>query len=297
MAAQLEPSQTPKRTKTKKSPMHYAANLPRYVGQLVILGWVAFTIIIIGWIFIASVSTTKEIFTNNLLDSGLHFENYAKVFKQHNIGKYFLNSAIYTAGGCIGALVLAAPAAYALSNFTFKGKRIIETAYQTTMGIPSIMLMVPLFMLITSFNLSGSTFTLIFLYICISIPFTMFYLTGFFSTLPHDLLEAALIDGCSHIKSFWRIILPLAKPGIATVTIFNFIGLWNEYMWALIFANTSDKRSLALGLQSIVEGMTYSGDWAGLFAAVVIVIVPTIIVYAFLSEKIMGSTTEGAVKG
>lgn len=270
---------------------------PKYVGQLLIVLWVVFTIVILGWIVVASLSTTKEIFQNDLLGSGFHWENYKKVFLQHNIFRYFLNSAIYTVSGCVGAIVLAAPAAYALSNFEFRGKRIITTAYASTMGIPGIMMMVPLFMVISQLKLSNSIFTLIGIYIFTSIPFTMFYLTGFFSTIPKELIESALIDGCSHIKAFWKVIIPLAKPGIATVTIFNFIGLWNEYIWALIFANTAEKRSLALGLQAVIQGMTYSGDWAGLFAAVVIVVVPTIIMYALLSEKIMGGTTEGAVKG
>ena len=128
-------------------------------------------------------------------------------------------------------------------------------------------------------------------------PFTFFYLLGFFSTVPNEIQEAALIDGCSHAKAFWKVILPLGKPGIVSVTIFNFVGLWNEYTWALIFANNSRRRTLALGLQAIVDGMRYSGDWGALFAAVVLVFLPTFLMFIFLSEKIMGGITAGAVKG
>lgn len=292
---QITPPNKP--VKSKKTIADRLGALPKYIGQLCVVLWVVFTIVVIGWIVLASLSTTKEIFGGKLLQSGLHWENYTKVFDKYNVGRYFVNSAIYTVGGCIGAVLLAAPAAFVISNFKFRGKKLIETAYATTMGLPGMMLMVPLFMLVSSLKMTESVFTLIIIYIAVSVPFTMFYLTGFFATIPSDLIEAALIDGCTHIKTFWKVILPLAKPGIVTVTIFNFIGIWNEYIWALIFASTEEKRSLALGLQAMIQGMTYTGDWAGIFAAVIIVLIPTILMYALLSEKIMGGTTDGAVKG
>jgi len=165
------------------------------------------------------------------------------------------------------------------------------------MGIPGVMLMIPIYMIIGKLNLTKNIWVLMLIYICISIPFTVFFLSSFFSTIPKEIQESALVEGCSHVKAFWKVIFPLAQPGLITVTIFNFIGLWNEYMWALIFANSSQKRTLALGLQAIVESMRYSGDWSGLFAAVVIVFVPTFILFIFLSNKIMGGITSGAVKG
>lgn len=269
----------------------------KYFGYLIVALWIAFTVAAIGWIFIASFSTTKEIFSNQQLRSGLHFENYIKIFSKHNILLYFGNSLLYTSIGCIGAIIVSAPASYALANYVFKGRRAIQTAYASTMGIPGVMLMIPLYMLFGQLNLTKNIAVLILIYICISVPFTVFFLSSFFSTIPKEIQESALVEGCTHTKAFWKVIFPLAQPGIITVTIFNFIGLWNEYMWALIFANSSTKRTLALGLQAIVESMRYSGDWAGLFAAVVIVIVPTFILFIFLSDKIMGGITSGAVKG
>jgi N-acetylglucosamine transport system permease protein len=272
-------------------------NYLNIIGRAIIVLWVAFILVAIGWVIGASLSTTKEIFSDRVLNSGLHFNNYARVFRTYNVFKYFFNSMLYTSLACIGVMVLVAPASYVLANYSFPGKKIIRGAYVTTMGIPGIMLMIPLFMVISKLGLNKTPFALVIIYTCISVPFTVFYLFGFFSSLPKSIQEAGLIDGCSHIKAFWKVVFPLAQPGIITVTIFNFICLWNEYIWALIFANTDNRRTLSLGLQAIVDGMRYSGDWSGLFASVVIVFVPTFIIYIFLSEKIMTGITGGAVKG
>lgn len=267
------------------------------IGKTLVVLWVAFTIVAIGWIVLASLSTTREIFSNDLLSTGLHFENYIKVFEKHHLLRYFGNSLLYTVVGCVGVIFLAAPASYVLANYAFKGRRAVQMAYISTMGIPGIMLMIPLFMIVSKMKLNDNIALLMFIYICISTPFTIFYLSSFFSSIPSSIQESALMEGCSHMQAFWKVVLPIAQPGIVTVTIFNFISLWNEYMWALIFANTGERRTLALGLQSIVDSMRYSGDWAGLFAAVVIVILPTFVLFIILSEKIMGGMTSGAVKG
>lgn len=268
-----------------------------YICNIIVILWISFTIVSISWVILASFSTTKEIFSDSILKSGIHFESYIKVFDKHNILRYFGNSLFYTAVGCIGVLLVSAPASYALSNYIFKGRNIIQSAYASTMGIPGVMLMIPIYMTIGKMRLTKNIVVLLIIYICISVPFTIFYLSSFFSTVPNDIKESALVEGCSHTSAFWKVIFPLAQPGIITVTIFNFIGLWNEYMWALIFANSSKRRTLALGLQAIVESMRYSGDWAGLFAAVVLVFIPTFILFIFLSDKIMGDITTGAVKG
>lgn len=272
-------------------------SLSRVIGRVIVTLWALFAVAAIGWIFVASVSTTRGIFSNELLGEGLHFENYVKVFEKFNMVRYFLNSLFYTAGGCIGVILLVAPAAYVMANYSFRGRKAMQGAYVSSMGIPGIMLMIPMFMVVSKLELAKSPILMIFIYICLVTPFTVFFLQGFFEGIPRSIQEAALIDGCSHLQAFWKIIFPMAKSGLVTVTIFNFITLWNEYMWALVFVNSGSRRTLALGLQAIVDGMRYSGDWAGLFAAVVIVFVPTLVCYIFLSEKIIGGMVSGAVKG
>lgn len=268
-------------------------------GYSIIILWCLFTFIVVGWIVLASFSTTKEIFNGTLFDfeSGFHFENYIKALFTHNVAKYFTNSLIYTLTACIGVILVSAPAAYVLARFKFKGSKTLEKVFVSALGIPAIMIILPLFSLITALDLVNLREVLIFIYIAINVPFNIFFLITFFKTLPQSLEEAAAIDGCSPIKTFWKIMLPLAQPGIVTVTIFNFIKIWNEYFMALIFANKTSLRPVAVGLYSMVQSMRYTGDWAGMFAAVVIVCLPTFIIYIFLSEKIIAGVTGGAIKG
>ncbi len=258
--------------------------------------WLVFTVFLIGWIIAASMSTTNEIFSGNLLKTGIHLENYTRVLEKHKLGVYFGNSLIYSISGCIGIVLIAAPAAYILARFSFKGKRLISNSFVTALSIPVVMLILPLYKMAVSMHLTGSRWVLIVLYICVNVPFGVYFLTGFFMSLPKALEEAAEIDGCTPDKAFWRVMFPLAQPGVITLVIFNFINIWNEYFMALIFASKTQLRTVSVGLQTIVQSMKYSGDWAGLFAGVVIVFLPTFILYLFLSNKIIAGVTGGAVK-
>ncbi len=261
--------------------------------------WTVFTIALIGWIFFASVSTTREIFDGKLFQfaSGLHWENYVKAWKTNKVSVYFSNSLLYTMVSCTVTIVISAPAAYVLSRFVFRGRAVIENMFAAALGIPAIMIIMPLFSLTTALNLTNSRVTIIVLYICMQVPFTTFFLLPFFKNLSRSFEESAAMDGCDPVKTFWLIIFPLAQPGIITVSIFNFITIWNEYFMALIFANKTKFRPVAVGLYSMIQSMKYTGDWAGMFAAVVIVFLPTFILYLFLSEKIIQGVTGGAVKG
>ena len=266
-------------------------------GRLALVLWVLFTALLVGWIVVASLSTTKEIFTNTLLDSGWHPENYLKALVNHNVAQYVFNSLLYTVSSGVGILLIASPAAYALSRFRFPGNRLIQNGFVASLGVPQIMIVLPLFALASQLGTTNSRGLLIVLYIGLNVPFTTFFLLIFFTTLPRSFEEAAAIDGCEPVKTFWTIMFPLAQPGIITVSIFNFIVLWNEYFIALVFANTSEQRPLAVGLYAMVQSMRYTGDWAGMFAATVIVFVPTFLLYIFLSEKIITGVTGGAIKG
>lgn len=268
-------------------------------GYLIVGLWVVFTFVLIGWIILASFSTTREIFDGTLFKfaTGLHFENYVKAWTTHKVSSYFMNSLLYTLVSCTLIILIAAPAAYVLSRFKFRGNGLIQNLFATALGIPAIMIIMPLFALVTQAHLNQSKGLIIFLYIAMNVPFTIFFLLTFFRNLSVTFEEAAAIDGCSPMKTFWKIMLPLAQPGIITVTIFNFITIWNEYFISLIFANTAKNRPIAVGLYSMIQSMRYTGDWGGMFAAVVIVFLPTFVLYIFLSEKIIASVTGGAIKG
>lgn len=272
-------------------------------GYIILSAWVLFLIILIGWIFCASLSTTKEIFQGGAtkFTSGLHFENYVRAWKTQNVSVFFGNSLIYATVASILILVISAPAAYVLSRMKFRGNRLIQTGMATAMGVPIVMIILPLFGIVSNLGLLNSNFStrllLIFLNTGINIPYTIIFLLSFFSTISASYEEAAIIDGCTREKAFWKIMLPLAQSGIITVTVFNFISVWNEYFMALILASGQEVRPLAVGLYSMINSMRYTGDWSGLFASVVMVFLPTFILYVVLSNRIIAGISQGGVKG
>ena len=266
-------------------------------GYLLLLLWTLLTAVLFGWIIAASLSTTREIFTNTIFSTGIHFDNYAHAFIDNHLMVYFGNSMIYTSTSLVFIVLIAAPAAYVLARFKFMGNKLIRNMFVFAMGIPQVMIVLPLFSLATRLHITNTRLAVIILYTCTTIPFTVFFLISFFATLPGNLEEAAEMDGCSPARAFWIIMFPLAQPGLITVVIFDFIALWNEYFIALIFAAKSSLRPVGVGLFALIQSMRYVGDWAGMFAAVVMVFMPTLILYILLSEKIVQSVTAGAIKG
>lgn len=268
-------------------------------GYIILILFCLFIFIMVGWIILASFSTTAEIFRGEALKfkSGFHLENYVKAIVTNKIGLCFLNSILYTVISCIAIILIAAPTSYALCRYKFKGNTFLQLMFMTGLGIPTTMIIMPLFSLTSRLNLASSRTVLIILYIGLILPFTVFFMYAFFRGIPSDYVEAAKVDGCDPYRIFWRIMLPLAQPGLVTVTIFNIITVWNEYFVSLIFANDSALRPVAIGLVNMINSMKYTGDWAGMFAAVVVVFLPTFILYIFLSDRIVAGITAGGIKG
>jgi N-acetylglucosamine transport system permease protein len=268
-------------------------------GYILVSLWVIFTFVLIGWVFFASLSTSPEIFSDHMFkfQSGLHFENYVKAWTTQRVSVFFMNSLLYTVVSCTAIILIASPAAYILSRYSFPGRGLIQSMFAAALGIPVIMIIMPLFGMVSTMRLTNNRWVLMFLYTAMNVPFGIFFLLAFFRNLSFTYEEAAAIDGCSPFKTFWRIMFPLVQPGIITVTIFNFITIWNEYFMSLIFANRSAVRPVAVGLYSMIQSMRYTGDWGGMFASVVIVFLPTFVLYILLSEKIIKGVTAGAIKG
>ncbi len=277
--------------------------IPLLPGYIIIIGWVVFTFLVLGWILAASLSTTQEIFSGQVFKfpSGLHFENYAMAWSQSGVATFFTNSLVYSLISVALLIIICAPASYVLARYTFLGNKIIQTSFVSAMSIPVIMVVLPLFSLIAASGVLNSTFSakvsLVFLYVGINVPYTTIFLLAFFSNISRTFEEAAAIDGCPPAKTFWKIMLPIAQPGIITVSIFNFITVWNEYFLSLIFANSNELRPVSVGLYAMLQSMQYTGNWSGMFAAVIIVFLPTFLLYLFLSEKIIAGVTGGAIKG
>jgi N-acetylglucosamine transport system permease protein len=272
----------------------WAGHVPAYI----ILGlWSLFTLFMILWVILTSLKTNKDLYTNVwALPTQLHFENYAKALFDVDMLRYFFNSLAVVLSSVLLILILSAPAAYILSRKKFKGSNLITLLFIAGIGIPVPLLFIPLFVILTGLKINNTLYALGILYIALSLPFTIYMLTGFFGSLPIELEEASTIDGASDFQVFFQVMLPLGAPGMLTAAIFNFIGLWNEYQLALVFLNDPNKSTLSLGLYTLTNGMEYTGDWVGLLAGVVIVMVPTIILYIILSEKMISGITMGAVK-
>ncbi len=267
-------------------------------GYLIVGIWVAFTAVMLFWILSASLSTSREIFTGKVLEfaTGLHFENYKTAWENKNVSLFFANSLLYATVACVGVLVISAPAAYVLSRWKFTGSKTLRMALLVAMSVPSIMVIMPLYALAVQWQIKGRIL-LMALYIMLNVPYTTMYLLEFFSTLSRSYEEAAYLDGCSAAHTFWVIMLPLVQPAVITVTIFNFLSVWNEFFMALIFTSSQDMTPVGVGLLQIVNSMKYSGDYGAMFAAVIIVFLPTFLLYIFLSEKIIAGVTGGGVKG
>lgn len=267
-------------------------------GYIIVVLWVVFTAIMLCWILGASFSTSKEIFTGNVFkfETGFHWENYVTAWKVQNVSIFFGNSLLYSVVSCFGVLAISAPAAYVLSRWQFTGGTALRIGLVIAMSVPVIMVIMPIYSLIVQWGIKGRV-VLILLYIMLRVPYTTIYLMDFFATLSRSYEEAAYLDGCSAPKTFLKIMLPLVQPAIVTVTIFNFMSVWNEFFMALIFTSSESMTPVGVGLLNIVNSMKYTGNYGGMFAAVIIVFLPTFLLYIFMSEKIIAGVTGGGVKG
>jgi N-acetylglucosamine transport system permease protein len=225
------------------------------------------------------------------------FGNYTEAWTTTHIGTAFFNSLIVSLGTLVVLVPIAAMAAYVLAKYRFRGSHALFMLFLAGMMFPQFLVIVPLFLQMSGLGLDDSRFGLTLVYIAFSLPFTVFVLTGFFHQLPDELAEAAMLDGCGHQRTFWKVMWPLAKPGLVVVTIFNVIGLWNEYNLALVLMRTREGFTLPRALDSLQMTAQYLGDTGALMAAMVIVILPVLLVYWLLKEKIHEAMLAGAVKG
>jgi raffinose/stachyose/melibiose transport system permease protein/N-acetylglucosamine transport system permease protein len=268
-----------------------------FLSRLFLYVWCGFSVFTFCWIITSSLKTNREYFAKVWgLPASPQWSNYAKVLGDYHLGLNFINSLIVVAVSVTVIILLSAPAAYILSRFKFRGVKFLNRFFTLGMGVPFQLLLIPLFFILFRLRLAGSYAGLIIAYVSLSIPFTIFLIQGFFRTLPGVLEEAAYIDGCSPMETFFFIMLPIGSPGIVTAAIFNFISLWNEFLLALTLLNDSHTYTLSIGLYALQGSMQYTGDWVALFAAIVVVTIPTLAVYLLLSRQIIEGLTMGAVK-
>jgi len=223
--------------------------------------------------------------------------NFAKAWGTTGIGSGFVNSLVASLATLAILLPIGAMAAYVLSKYRFRGHGLVFGGFMGGMMFPHLLVIVPLFMLLRDLKGVDTLWGLIIVYVAYSLPFTVFVLGGFFDSVPDELIEASMMDGCTHASTFWRVMLPLVKPGLAVVGIFAGIGLWNEYALAKVLLTSQASFTLPVGLANLTMTQQYEADWGALFAALVIVMAPVILVYALFRDRVQQAMTAGALKG
>ena len=264
---------------------------------IIMAAFVAFLAYMLGWILVASMSTTRNIFSGDLLADGLSLDNFRIVLLNSNGLTTILNTLIYTIPSTLLLIVICAPAAYCLARYDLKLNKTFQQLIVIALTVPGIMITMPVFYHISSLGITDSRLVLILLFTANSIPFDIYFLMGYYKNISTTYEESAALDGSGPLRTFWEIMFPMAKPAIVTLTIFNLIGKWNAYFLPLIFANTPEMRPIGVWLQTTINSMVVTGNYGGMFAAVVIASLQTIIVYAFLSKKITAGANEGGIKG
>ena len=265
-----------------------------------LIAWTAITVFGFAWVVLTSLKTNREMFTITSvwgLPAELRWDNYVRAWTRAKMGSFVLNSVVVTGVSVLLINLVGSMAAYVLARFRFLGNRLILGAFILGSAIPLQLITVPLYLMFNGLGLLNSLVGLILVYVAVSMPFTVFVLTGFFKSIPSALEEAATLDGASEYGVFWRVMLPLAAPGLTTVTIFNLLGIWNEYLLALMLVTETDKMTIPLGLYNLQVVQEYAADFTGLFAGFVIMLVPTVLVFILLQDRVTKGMTVGALKG
>lgn len=250
------------------------------------------------WVLTTSLKGSAEIFQSPWgLPGSPKWSNFQKAWQDAGIGKYFLNSVIVCFATLVILLPIGAMAAYVLAKYPFRGSKAIFGTFLGGMMFPNFLVVVPLFFLLKQMNMLDTKTGLTLVYVAYSLSFTIFVMNGFFQSLPNELAEAAQLDGCDHSSTFWKVMMPLARPGLIVVGIFNAIGLWNEYGLALVLISSEQNRTLPLGIANLVMVQHYEADWGALFAGLVIVMLPVMVVYWIFRDRIHETMLAGAIKG
>ncbi|GAA3102547.1 carbohydrate ABC transporter permease [Streptosporangium carneum] len=268
------------------------------LSHVALVVWALLVVLPLLWTLLASFKDNTEIFGDALqLPAELRWDNWARAWSKANVGTYLLNTVIVVAAGTFGTMLLGSMAAYVLARYRFPGNRLIYYLFVSGMAFPVFLALVPLFFVVDQVGLLNTHTGLVLVYIAYSLPFTIFFLASFFKTLPTSVAEAAMIDGASHVRTFFQVMLPMARPGLVSITIFNVLGQWNQYLLPLVLlSGAKDKWVITQGIADISTIAGYEADWPGLFAALSMSIIPVVVVYAVFQRQIQSGLTSGALK-
>jgi multiple sugar transport system permease protein len=249
------------------------------------------------WMLNTSLKPPSEVFASppTFISSHWSLDAYATLFTTRPVARYFLNSLVVAVGATVLSVSLAALAAYGLTRFFPRGATPFVMFLLFTKMLPETLLIIPYFQLMSDLGLLNTYLALILAYSSFALPFSVWMLIGFFRSIPRDIDEAAMIDGASYMQAFWKVILPLARPGLVAVALFTFLIAWNSYVWALVLTTDSSMYVLSVGIANMVG--EYRVQWNELMAAAVIAAVPVMVLYSLLERHLVSAITAGAVKG
>ena len=264
----------------------------------------------VAWVFMASIKENSEFYGNPWsLPLGFHWQNFVDAWNTAKMGDYMLNSVIVTVLALAILLVVALPAAYCLSRFHFRGRKFLNTAFMAGLFINVNYIVVPIFLMLRDGDtflkkIFGSGFllnnivVLAIVYAATALPFTIYLLSGYFATLAHDYEEAAYIDGAGYGKTMIQIIFPMAQPSIVTIILFNFLSFWNEYIISMtLMSSANGAKTLPVGLLNLMQAQQSAAQYGIMYAGLVMVMLPTLILYICVQKKLIQGMTVGGLKG
>lgn len=255
-----------------------------------------FQILPLIWLFLFSLKDNREIFAGSpfALPEQLQWQNYAKVW-EGGIGIYFFNSVWITAAAIILTVLFASMATFAITRMKWKLSGLVLGLFMVGLMIPIHSALIPLYSMFVSVNLIDNPWSIVITYTAYNLPITMMVLLGFYYTLPREVEEAAVIDGCSVNRMFFQIILPMTMPVMATVIVINMIYNWNEYVFVNTFISSEEYKTLTVGIQNFIG--QYMTDWGAIGATLIISVLPVIVAFIFFSNKVVEGISSSAVKG
>ncbi len=269
---------------------------PSDVGIAVLLwGYAAIVLLPLLLVVSNTMRTSREIFRDPVgLPTSINFDSYVKAWEEASFNVYFFNSLFITVASVALATAVSALAAYVLGRYKFKGSALISAYFLAGLMMPFRLAIVPLFLLLNNLGLVDSRFGLILVYAATGIPFSVFILAAFFRQLPQELSEAARIDGAGEFTIFARVMLPLVRPALATVIVFQFVPLWNDFFFPLVLLRSTEKWTLSVGMTRFFG--EFQADWSTLFAGLIITTLPLIILFLLATKQIIAGLTAGVSK-
>jgi len=269
----------------------------KWTGNLLLVVFLVWTLVPFYWMLATSLKKDKEIygFEATLVPRQPTFDAYRRLFAQTPFVKYLVNSTIIAVSTTAASLVLGCLGAYALARLRFPGRRLIARGLIFSYLVPPALLFIPLFTVMSTLNLIDTLHGLTLVYLSFTLPFCTWLLLGYFRSVPLELEEAALVDGCSRMSALVRIILPMSLPALAVVAFFSFTQAWNEFLYANVFVNSVDVRTITTGLTLfVVEDVFF---WGPMMGAACLATIPPVLIYLIFQRWVVKGLTLGAVKG